>query len=247
MRGPAHVGSWAPPSFAKPEPDLYARIAAMNAADPVIGPAIAEGLRDRGFSGGVLAGVEKPKNAYGFPALAGMAGKLLAAADGPRVAALELGGWDTHAGQMRRLEGPLGQLDAGLGALKEALGAVWGQTAVLVMTEFGRTARMNGTNGTDHGTGTVGVRRGRTCGRRAGAGGLAGTGGGSPVRAAGFAADAGFAGVGEGGCWSGIWGCPAGRWARCSRGAGMWQRRGGCCGFRLVWVSVWYLCRKAFP
>ena len=167
MRGPAAIGSWAPPSFSQPEPDLYARIAAMNAADPVTGPAIAEGLRDRGFSAGVLAGAEKPKDAYGFPALAEMAGKLLASPSGPRVAALELGGWDTHAGQMRRLDGPLGQLDAGLGALKASLGDAWAQSAVLVMTEFGRTARMNGTNGTDHGTGTVAfVAGGRVTGGR---------------------------------------------------------------------------------
>ena len=167
MRGPASVGSWAPPSFSQPEADLYARVASMNAGDPVTGPAIREGLRDRGYSDGALAGAEKPKDAYAFPALAQMAGKLLAAADGPRVAALELGGWDTHARQMERLAGPLGQLDAGMAALKAALGDAWAQTAVLAMTEFGRTARMNGTKGTDHGTGTVAfVAGGRVAGGR---------------------------------------------------------------------------------
>ena len=155
MRGPAAVGAWAPHGASAPDSDLYARIAALNAADPVTGPAIAEGMRDRGFSGAVLAGAEKPANAYAFPALAAMAARLLAAPDGPRVAALELGGWDTHADQLRRLHGPLGQLDAGLAALKAGLGDAWARTAVLVMTEFGRTARMNGTRGTDHGTGTV--------------------------------------------------------------------------------------------
>jgi uncharacterized protein (DUF1501 family) len=167
MRGPAEIGSWAPPSFSQPDPDLYARIAAMNQGDPVTGPAIAEGMRDRGFSGMTLAGVEEPKNAYAFPALAAMAGKLLAAPDGPRVAALELGGWDTHAAQMQRLANPLGQLDAGLAALKTNLGDAWQQTAVLIITEFGRTARMNGTKGTDHGTGTVAfVAGGRVTGGR---------------------------------------------------------------------------------
>jgi uncharacterized protein (DUF1501 family) len=83
------------------------------------------------------------------------AGDMLAAPDGPRIAALEIGGWDTHTAQTNRLNGPLKQLDAGLIALKTALGSAWAQTAVLVMTEFGRTARVNGTKGTDHGTGTV--------------------------------------------------------------------------------------------
>jgi uncharacterized protein (DUF1501 family) len=155
MRGPAEIAAWAPQSFGMPDPDLYARIAQLNQADPVTGPAIAEGLRDRGFSGSALAGADKPANAYAFPSLAAMAGKLLAAPNGPRVAAMELGGWDTHADQMRRLNGPLGQLDAGLAALKAALGDVWTKAAVLVITEFGRTAHINGTGGTDHGTGTV--------------------------------------------------------------------------------------------
>jgi uncharacterized protein (DUF1501 family) len=169
MRGPAAVGAWAPQSFAVPDADLYARIAAVNAADPVTGPAITEGLRDRGYSVATLGAGDKPAGAgaYAFPALAVMAAKLLAAPTGPRVAALELGGWDTHADQMRRLHGPLGQLDAGLAALKAGLGDVWAKTAVLVITEFGRTARMNGTAGTDHGTGTVAfVAGGRVTGGR---------------------------------------------------------------------------------
>ena len=167
MQGSARVAAWAPHVFGPPDADLYARIAALNAPDPVIGPAIAEGMRDRGYAGGVLAGVGKTPDPYGFPALAEMAAKLLSAADGPRVAALELGGWDTHAAQMLRLGGPLGELDAGLASLKAGLGDNWSRTAVLVMTEFGRTARMNGTNGTDHGTGTVAfVAGGRVAGGR---------------------------------------------------------------------------------
>jgi uncharacterized protein (DUF1501 family) len=66
---------------------------------------------------------------------------MLRAPEGPRIAALEMGGWDTHMAQVNRLNGPLKQLDAGLVALKTALGPAWAQTAVLVMTEFGRTAR----------------------------------------------------------------------------------------------------------
>ena len=167
MRGPASVGAWAPQSFAAPDADLYARIAALNAADPVTGPAITEGLRDRGYASATLAGTDRPTNAYAFPALAAMAARLLAAPTGPRVAALELGGWDTHADQMRRLHGPLGQLDEGLAALKAGLGDAWMRTAVLVITEFGRTARVNGTGGTDHGTGTVAfVAGGRVTGGR---------------------------------------------------------------------------------
>jgi uncharacterized protein (DUF1501 family) len=155
LRGPAPVANWAPRGFSQPAPDLYAAIAALNQGDPITGPAIAEGLRARGFSAAVLTGDEKSADKNAFPALARSAGELLRAPNGPRIAALEIGGWDTHTAQADRLSGPLKQLDAGLVALKIALGPAWTQTAVLVMTEFGRTARINGTKGTDHGTGTV--------------------------------------------------------------------------------------------
>jgi uncharacterized protein (DUF1501 family) len=162
LRGPTMVGSWAPHGFATPSADLYAQIAALHTGDRLTGPAIAEGLRERGFSTQTLAAVaddgSDPKDQaarYSFPALARDAGALLAAADGPRIAAMEIGGWDTHVQQANRLGGVLHQLDAGLAALKEGLGPAWQQTVVLVMTEFGRTARQNGTFGTDHGTGTV--------------------------------------------------------------------------------------------
>jgi len=155
LRGPAQVGNWAPHGFAQPNANLYAAIADLNRDDPVLGPAIREGLSARGFSAEVMANEEQGKDRYAFPALAKAAGEMLAAPNGPRIAALEIGGWDTHTAQTNRLPGPLKQLDAGLVALKAALGPAWAKTAVLVMTEFGRTARVNGTKGTDHGTATV--------------------------------------------------------------------------------------------
>jgi uncharacterized protein (DUF1501 family) len=158
LRGPATVGSWAPHGVITPPADLYAQVAALNQADRITGPAIAEGLRERGFNSAVMAAddpAQSVKNRYAFPALARAAGEMLRAPDGPRVAALEIEGWDTHQAQVPRLAGVLKQLDGGLAGLKEGLGPAWRQTAVLVMTEFGRTARVNGTKGTDHGTATV--------------------------------------------------------------------------------------------
>ena len=152
LRGPAHAASWAPSGFATPAADLYARIAELHQRDPVTGPAIALGLRERGMANAALADSEPDTNRGGFPALAKAAGRLLRAQDGPRIAALDLDGWDTHKSQSDRLPDVLRQLDTGLAAMKSALGTVWKQTAVLVMTEFGRTVRPNGTLGTDHGT-----------------------------------------------------------------------------------------------
>jgi uncharacterized protein (DUF1501 family) len=84
-----------------------------------------------------------------------MAAAVMRSEGGPEVAVLEATGWDTHANQggakgilAQRLRG----LDGALRVLADDLGALWGQTAVLVITEFGRTAAMNGTRGTDHGT-----------------------------------------------------------------------------------------------
>ncbi len=154
LRGPARVGSWAPARLGGASPDFYAQVAALAASDRMIGPAIQQGLRERGFSRLALGDAATP-GADGFVTLAKAAGEMLARPDGPRVAALELDGWDTHAAQPARLDAMLRQIDAGLAALCQGLGPVWGQSAVHCMTEFGRTVRVNGTRGTDHGTGSV--------------------------------------------------------------------------------------------
>lgn len=77
-----------------------------------------------------------------------------------RIAAFSINGWDTHARQDRALKRPLGQLARMILTLKEGLGPVWAKTGVIAMTEFGRTARLNGTEGTDHGTGGMMVYAG---------------------------------------------------------------------------------------
>jgi uncharacterized protein (DUF1501 family) len=91
------------------------------------------------------------------------AARLMRAPDGPRVAALSFEGWDTHANE-GPLSGPLanrlGGLDGALDELQSGLGDVWGSTVVIVVTEFGRTVRINGTAGADHGVGAVALLAG---------------------------------------------------------------------------------------
>ena len=93
-----------------------------------------------------------------FAEAAGTAARFLAKADGPRVGAVGFVGWDTHinegaaSGQLANL---LGALDGALAAIETNMGEAWRETVVAIITEFGRTARINGTDGTDHGTGTV--------------------------------------------------------------------------------------------
>src|SRR5260370_18114202 len=91
------------------------------------------------------------------------AAKLMSADDGPRIAALAFDGWDTHAnegGPVGRLAMLLSGLDGALAEFESGLGARWRDTIVGIATEFGRTARINGTEGTDHGTGTIALLTG---------------------------------------------------------------------------------------
>jgi uncharacterized protein (DUF1501 family) len=134
---------------------FYDTIVAMHAGDAETGAEVADGLRERHYIDAVLSGTSYDGVAVGFPRLARAAARLLAAPNGPRLAELELGGWDTHSGQRIRLAEALQVLDDGIAVLRADLAGVWSKTAILVVTEFGRTVRVNGANGTDHGTGTV--------------------------------------------------------------------------------------------
>jgi uncharacterized protein (DUF1501 family) len=162
LRGPAPILTWTPPNF-KPAGtdtterlmDLYARL------DPALAKVFAEGATvDRLAAGQGMAtpassGANVTKS---FVELAEGAGRLLASDEGPRLAAISYDGWDTHAAEGAaegRLANLLSALDASLSALKSSMGGVWSETAVVVITEFGRTARINGTEGTDHGTATT--------------------------------------------------------------------------------------------
>lgn len=157
LRGAVDVTSWSPSVLPEPDNDLLQRLDDLYRNDAVLAPALHEAqaagaIADDAMGGG-MGGKRGGKN---FAVLAKAAGNFLAAPDGPRLAMLESGGWDTHAGQgtvKGRLAANLKQLDDGLGALQAALGAAWQHTTVLCATEFGRTVAANGTGGTDHGTG----------------------------------------------------------------------------------------------
>jgi uncharacterized protein (DUF1501 family) len=93
-----------------------------------------------------------------FAESASAAAKFMARPDGPRVGALAFDGWDTHANEgaaKGRLAVLLAALDGAINALETGLGESWRDSVIALVTEFGRTARVNGTEGTDHGTATV--------------------------------------------------------------------------------------------
>src|SRR5437763_1963485 len=98
-----------------------------------------------------------------FAESAGTAAKFLARPDGPRIGALAFDGWDTHADEgvaNGRLATLLGALDGAIAAIETEMKDAWRETVVAIITEFGRTARINGTDGTDHGTATVALLAG---------------------------------------------------------------------------------------
>jgi uncharacterized protein (DUF1501 family) len=160
LRGESRVNSWAPSRLPEADADTLQRIADLYSTDEYFASRLraalaADDMAGEGMSSGAPAGRRDPLNAVGTVASA--AGKFLAAADGPRVAVIEIGGWDTHANQgaeRGQLATRLRGLDQGLEALRLALGSSWKDSAVLVVTEFGRTVAVNGTRGTDHGTAT---------------------------------------------------------------------------------------------
>jgi uncharacterized protein (DUF1501 family) len=168
-RGKAQVMSWAPPRLLPASDDTQARLLDLyRHTDEKLAAALDERIRLAAIGGTKTMPdpmADAPAGAAGgarvrayFAEAAGAAARFLAKPDGPRVGALSFNGWDTHvnegaaSGQLANL---LGALDGALAAIETGMGPAWSQTVVAVVTEFGRTARINGTNGTDHGTGTV--------------------------------------------------------------------------------------------
>ncbi len=155
LRGSDRIDTWSPSALAEPSPDLVARLQDLYASDPALRDALARAraLRE-GTAMGLMSRAAPPRQLA--LALARRAGAMLAAPNGPRVAVLEMGGWDTHVNQMQpsgALSTQLRALDAALDALRESLGAAWRRSVVLVATEFGREVAANGTLGSDHGSG----------------------------------------------------------------------------------------------
>ena len=176
VRGPAPVLAWTPPKLPPVGDETTNRLLDLyQHTDPTFARALEEhiGLAAIARAGGmssepsderpaVQAGGIAQVRAY-FSDTAGAAAKFLAEAEGPRVGALAFDGWDTHVSEgidKGRLANLLGALDGALGAIETNMGEAWRETVVVLVTEFGRTAHVNGNDGTDHGTATVALLAG---------------------------------------------------------------------------------------
>ena len=165
LQGKVGVGTWAPSAQGLPEDTMLQALDKLYQRDPLFHTALAQAVDVHNIADGDLGGAEGRKkmggggkslqNKEAMTQTAQAVGKILSDPRGPRIATIEIGGWDTHA-QQGTDKGPLANnlaaLDTGFGALKEALGEHWKKTVVLAATEFGRTVAQNGTGGTDHGT-----------------------------------------------------------------------------------------------
>ena len=149
LRGKHDVSSFAPSNLPQASDDLMQRVAMLYQGDAQLHGLWSEAMSTRELTSDLAAG--GGANAVATGALAA---RLLAPANGARIAMIETGGWDTHTQQRQRLGAQLKGLDGMIGALQAGLGPLWSDTMVLVATEFGRTVAVNGTGGTDHGTGS---------------------------------------------------------------------------------------------
>ena len=174
VRGPAPVLTWTPQRLKPASEDTLLRLIDLyEHADPALARVLRGrlGLTRIAQAGNMDAMAQKDQQqqqgmaaviAY-FAEAAGTAAKFMARPDGPRVGALAYNGWDTHVDEGAiggRLGNLLGALDGAIAAIEANMGPAWSETVVALVTEFGRTAKINGTNGTDHGTGTVALLAG---------------------------------------------------------------------------------------
>jgi uncharacterized protein (DUF1501 family) len=147
MQGPAVVTNWSPSALPQPNAELLDRLGSLYETDIPLREALENA---KAANAAVLE-----RAGTGFPSLLRAAASFLNSPTGPRVAFLELGGFDSHANQnaqLGALQRNLKAIDEGVAAFRKAMGAEWSRTAILFVTEFGRTVAMNGSNGTDHGT-----------------------------------------------------------------------------------------------
>lgn len=151
LRGAVEVASYSPSSLPGASEDLLLRVGRLYSTDAQLHALWSSAVEARNMAGDMQGG----GNRQDSEALGRMAAGFLARTDGPRIAMIETSGWDTHSAQDERLGLQFHGLDRLVAGLHQGLGNAWAHTVILVSTEFGRTVAVNGTGGTDHGTGGV--------------------------------------------------------------------------------------------
>ena len=161
LRGDNSVTIWAPSRLPDADDSTIARLQRLYADDEFFSSRLKQAIKSQAIAADMSGKSSRRGNeAKQFGELMKAAARFLTTDNGPRIAVVELGGWDTHANQGAAngaLANRFAALDSGLTGLRAGLGETWESTAVAVVTEFGRTVHVNGTRGTDHGTATAAV------------------------------------------------------------------------------------------
>ena len=156
LQGEQPVATWAESPLPEADDEFLFRLAKTYAHDPLFAATLAKADNSM-----VPRDEDRPKGRNkALERSAQVAADFLARPSGPRLAVIEAGGWDTHFRQSARLRQQFSQLSAAFEALRRGLGDHWRQTTVLVVSEFGRTAAENGSEGTDHGVGGLALLAG---------------------------------------------------------------------------------------
>lgn len=178
LRGKVQAASWSPGKGVDESARLPTLLQDLYKTDPLLGPAFASGLETEAMAQRAMTAMA-PTPAMNMAAastppqpaaatsprrddetarkLGSTLGGFMTQPGGPQIAVISLDGFDTHAGQVGQIATRLSYLDTVLNGLHTGLGAEWRNTVVIAVTEFGRTARVNGTGGTDHGTASTGL------------------------------------------------------------------------------------------
>lgn len=158
MSGAFEVQTWSPAQLGVVDDEYLERLGALYRTDTILHGRFEAALQQQEMVGEEQSAGRNARRGGIAPMMRATA-RLLRPDEGPNIAAVEFSGWDTHANQGLAggaLDRLLGQLAEGLMEFRAEMGPAWKNTTVVVMTEFGRTARPNGTRGTDHGTGGAG-------------------------------------------------------------------------------------------
>ena len=154
LRGAAPVATWSQSNLPDVAGDTVTRLMDLyRHNDPALAHALDNALATNAMAAD--AGPMDAGNGRNAAALMRVAATFLKDPNGPVAAMMDLGGWDTHANEVGVLTRNLTQLDNGLDAFKTDMGPKWRDTVVIIATEFGRTAALNGASGADHGTGAA--------------------------------------------------------------------------------------------
>lgn len=182
LRGKIEATTWSPGALDTQNARLTQVLSDLYAKDPLLGPALATGLEAQAIARQAgITDVERPSRRGDYAAnmsngaaqqasvahqkdISRVLGKalagLMAADHGPSIAAMSVLGFDTHVRQRERIAERLAYVDGLVEGLANGLGPRWKDTVVVAITEFGRTAHVNGNEGTDHGTASAALLAG---------------------------------------------------------------------------------------